>query len=63
METELASKMMIVSVNFSCALFSHWHFLTFEEGLVGYPEMLVRNYHSVLHNISEEHGSHMMIWR
>jgi len=25
-------KMMIVSVNFSCALFSHLHFLTFEEG-------------------------------
>ena len=48
---------MIVSVNFSYALFFHLHFLTFEEEAVGCPEMLVRNYHSLLNNISEYSGS------
>jgi len=60
---ESVPKTMIVSVNFKCALFFCLHFLTFEEGAVGCPEMLVTNYHSLLRNISEECGSHLMIWR
>jgi len=56
-------KTMIVSVNFSYALFFSLQFLTFEERAVGCPKMLVRNYDSLLHNISQERGSHLMIWQ
>jgi len=31
-------------------------------GLIGHPEMSVWNYHSTLHNITEEWRTHMMIW-
>jgi len=31
-------------------------------GLTDCPETSVTNYHSVLHNISDERRSHMMIW-
>jgi len=32
-------------------------------GTIGCPEMSVQNYHSTLRSISEDHRSHMTIWR
>jgi len=37
-----------VSVNFSCALSSLLDFWTFEAGWIGCPELLERNYYSML---------------
>jgi len=51
-----------VSINFSCAMFSLLDFLTPKMGPIGRPKTSVRNYNSMLHNSSEEHRSHMMIW-
>jgi len=31
-------------------------------GAIFSPETMTGNYHSTLHNISEEHTSHKMIW-
>jgi len=55
-------KKKILLGNFSWAVFSVLDFLTLEDG----TDMLsqnVRNYHSMLHNISEEQRSHMTIWQ
>ena len=54
-------KQKTVSVNFTRALF-FWISWLLKMGPVGCPEMTVRNYHSTLHNTSEEWRSHMMIW-
>jgi len=51
-----------VSVNLSHAMFSLLDFLTLEGGIDRLSQNVVRNYHSALHNISEEGRSHMMIW-
>jgi len=47
------------SVNFPRALFYHLDFLKL--GVIGCPDISVRNYHSVLLNISLDRRPHM-IW-
>ena len=43
-----------MSVNFSFALLSLLNFLTLEAVLIGFPEISVQNYHSVLRNAPEQ---------
>jgi len=52
-----------VSVNFSHAVSSLLDFLTLKMGPIGCLKMSVKNYHSELHDISEEWWSHMILWR
>jgi len=54
-------KKKIVSFNLSHATFSLLDFLTLEGGTDRLSRNFIRNYHSVLYNISEEGRSHMMI--
>jgi hypothetical protein len=50
----------VVSVNFSCAVFSLLDFSTLEDG----TEMLSQNVsYASLHGIREEHRSLMTVWR
>jgi len=55
---EKVPKKKTVSVNFSHAVLSLLYFLILEDGTDNCPEMSVRNYYSMLCNISEECRSH-----
>ena len=50
---------LVISV-ILCSLF--WISWSLEMGLIGCLETTVRNYHSMLYNISEERRSHMTVW-
>jgi len=56
-------KKKCVSVNFSHALFSQFDFWTPKMEQICSSETSVRNHHSALYNISEEHRLYMTNWR
>jgi len=55
-------KNMSVSVNFPGALYFLLISWSLKLGLTGCPEMLVRNYHSMLCNMSGKRKPHMIWW-
>jgi hypothetical protein len=61
LDNSQSPKKNIVSVKFSHVLFCLLDFLMPEIGPVSCPETLVRNYHSMMHIITQEYRSHMII--
>jgi len=50
----------LMSVMLCCLFLTCWPFTI---GLISCTETLVRNYHSIMYNIPEEHRYYIMIWQ